>query len=271
MFIARRVIQGFRVLLAVLWEEVQDVFDVLNHAGFIGRREMGDPGLARVGFRPAQLFARYYLVRYRFDHVGAGHEHVAGAFSHENEIRQSRRVHRPACARTEDRAQLWNHAAGAHVAVKNIRVAPQRHHAFLNARTTAVVQAYEGSAVLHRQVHDAADFLGVRLGKRAPQHRKVLRKHIHQSAVDPAITRDDTVTEKLLLVQPEVGRPVLHEHPQLFKAIGIQEQVQAFARRQFALGMLGLNALLTSTLHRLLAQFIEPISVLFHEANLRRW
>ena len=35
--------------------------------------------------------------------------------------------------------------------------------------------------------------------------------------------------------------------------------------------MLGLNALLTSTLHRLLAQIIEPISVLFHEANLRRW
>ena len=142
MFIARLVIQGFRVLLAVLWEETQDVFDVLNHTGFVGRREMGDPGLARVGFGPAQLFTRYLLVCHRFDHVGAGHEHVTGAFGHENEIRQGRRVHRSARARAEDRAQLWNHAAGAHVAVKNIRVAPQRHHAFLDARATAVVQAY---------------------------------------------------------------------------------------------------------------------------------
>ena len=186
---------------------------------------MGDPGLARVGFGPAQLFARYFLVRDRFDHVGAGHEHVAGALGHENEIRQGWRIHRPARTRTEDGTQLWNHATRAHVAVKNVRIAPQRHHAFLDARATAVVKANEGSAVLHRQVHDAADFLGVRLGKRAPQHREVLRKDIHQSAVDPAIARDDAVTEKLLLVQSEVGRPVLHEHPQLFETIGIQEQV----------------------------------------------
>ena len=165
LFIARRVIQGFRVLLAVLWKKTQNAFDVLDHTSLIGRREMGNPGLARVGFGPAQLFACHLLVCDRFDHVGAGHEHVAGALGHENEIRQSWRIHRPARTRTEDGTQLWNHPTGAHVAVKNIRIAPERYHTLLDARPTAVVQANEGSAVLHCQVHDAADFLGVRLGK----------------------------------------------------------------------------------------------------------
>ena len=232
---------------------------------------MGDPGLARVGFGPAQLFACYFLVRHRFDHIGAGHEHVAGALGHENEIRQGRRIHRSARTRTEDGTQLWNHPTGAHVAVKNIRIATERHHAFLDARPTAIVQANERSAVLHRQVHDAANFLGVGFRQGSSQHREVLRKHIHQPAIDPAIACDNTVTEKLLFVQPEVGRTVLHEHPQFLETIGIQKQVQAFTRRQFAFGMLGLNALFTTSLQRLLAQFIEPISVLFHEANLRRW
>src|SRR5580704_1380805 len=47
-----------------------------------------------------------------------------------NEIRNGRRIYRPARTRSHDRRDLWHHAAVQSVAQKNIGVSRQRHHAF---------------------------------------------------------------------------------------------------------------------------------------------
>lgn len=50
------------------------------------------------------------LVRERFDHIGAGHEHVGRIPDHEDEVGYGRGVDRAAGARAHDHRYLWDDA-----------------------------------------------------------------------------------------------------------------------------------------------------------------
>ena len=103
------------------------------------------------------------------------------------------RIDRAARARPHDGGDLRHHAARQRVAQKDIGVAGERDHAFLNARAAGIVQADDGRAGLQREVHDLADLLRVGFRKRAAEDREILREDVDQAAVDAAVAGDEAV------------------------------------------------------------------------------
>ena len=57
---------------------------------------------------------------------------------------------------------------------------------------------------------------------------------------------DDAVAGDDLFVHLELGRPVGDEHVVFFEAVGIEQHVEPLARRQLALAVLGVDALLAA-------------------------
>ena len=110
-----------------------------------------------------QVLEGHLLVRDRFDYVRAGHEHVARAVHHQAEVGDRRRVDGSARARPHDRRDLRHDPGGQRIADKDVGVAAETGNPFLDTRPAAVVQANNRHAVPGGQVHDAADFLRVRL------------------------------------------------------------------------------------------------------------
>ena len=91
-------------------------------------------------------------------------------------------------------AEICGHdARGQRVAQEDVRVAAEREHAFLNPRAAGVVQADDGRAHLHGQVHHLDDLRGVGFRQRPAEHREVLREGIDRPAVDAAVAGDDAV------------------------------------------------------------------------------
>src|SRR5262249_54975140 len=73
------------------------------------------------------------------------------------------------------------------------------------------------------------------------EDREVLAEDEHQPAIDRAMTGDHAVAGDALLAHAEVVGAVLDEHVPLLEGVGIEQQVDALARRQFALGVLRLD------------------------------
>ena len=135
---------------------------------------------------PPSSSLRDLLVRHRLDHVGPGHEHVARVPDHDREVGDGRRIHGAARARAHDRGNLRHDARRQRVAQKDVGVAAEREHAFLNARAARIVQADDRRAELHRQIHDLHDLRGVGLRQRSAEDREVLREREHLAPVDQA-------------------------------------------------------------------------------------
>ena len=190
----------------------------------------------------AEFLSRYVLVRYRLHHFRAGDKHVGTVFHHEDEIGHGRAVNRAASAGPHDHADLWHNAAGHHVALEHIGVAPERGHALLNARTTRVIQANDRCTHLHGLVHHLADLLGMCFRQRAAKDGEILTEDKHQSTVDHAVAGDDTIARNFLLLHAEVNAAVLHEHVPLFEGTFVKQQLKSFSGRQFALLVLSLDA-----------------------------
>ena len=119
---------------------------------------MGDAAGGVVSHGAAQFLLGDFFVRDGLDDVRAGDEHVGRVAGHENKIGDRRGIDGAAGARAHDRADLRNHAAREGVAQKNLRVARQRFDAFLNARPAGIVQADQGRAGAHGQIHDLGYF-----------------------------------------------------------------------------------------------------------------
>ena len=81
-----------------------------------------------------------------------------------------------------------------------------------------------------------------RLGERAAEDGEILGEDIDDAAVDRAPAGDDAVAGDLGLLHAEIGAAVLDEHVELFEGVLIQQQLDAFARRQLAFRMLGIDA-----------------------------
>ena len=158
-FIAGRVRQHRWLLFAVAGHVADQLAQLLDGLHFVRRGEVRHAALAGMGAGTAEVLAAHLFVRHGLHHVGAGDEHVAGAFDHQHEIGEGRTVHRTAGTGPEDGTDLRHHAARTHVAVEDVGIAAEAHHPFLDARTTTVVEADDRCAVLHGEVHDAADLL----------------------------------------------------------------------------------------------------------------
>ena len=248
LFAGRRVFAGpDRWLLAVVGrQEVEEAPGVQQHLDIIFQRQVGNAGARTVGDGAAKLLGCDFLVRDGLHHVRTGDEHVGAVLHHEHEIGDGRRVDGAAGAGTHDQRDLRDHAGGEHVALEDLGIAAQRSHAFLDACAAGIVEADDRCTDLHRLVHDLADLFGMRFGQGAAKYREVLAEHEYQPAVDGAVTDDHAVTDDLLVGHAEVGAAMLDEHVPFFEAALVEQQVDALAGAQLALGMLGVDPLLAS-------------------------
>src|SRR5690606_22559316 len=82
--------------------------------------------------------------------------------------------------RTHNGRYLRYDPRSANVSIKNIGVSSQGFDAFLNSCSTTVVEANDRGAVLHRQIHDLANFLRMGLGKASPKNGEILGIDIDQ-------------------------------------------------------------------------------------------
>ena len=141
---------------------------------------------------------------------------------------------------------LGDDARGEHVALEDVGIAAQRRDPFLNPRAARVVHADHRCADLHGVIHDLADLLGVRLGERAAEDREILAEDEHHPAVDRAVAGDHAVARHGLLVHAEVVAAVPLEHVPFLERIGVEQELDALAGGELALGVLRVDALLAA-------------------------
>ena len=195
------------------------------------RRDVGHTAPRRVCRRAAEVFGIDVLVGHGLHHARPGDEHVAGAFDHDDEVGDRRRVDRAPGARTENQRDLRDDTGRQDVAQEDVGVAAERHDAFLDPRAARVVQTDDRRTDLHREIHDLADLLGVRLRQRTAEDREVLAEDEHRPAVDLAVAGDDAVAEE------RFGRrrvAVGDERIEFDERVGVEQQVEPFARGQLA-------------------------------------
>src|SRR5450631_2956158 len=221
-------------------------------------------------YRAPEILGGHFLVGNGLHDVGAGDEHVGTVLHHADEVGHRRRVHGAARARTHDHRNLRHHARGHHVALEHLGVTAQRCHAFLDPCAAGIVEADHRRTDSYRVIHDLADFFRVRLRQRAAKDGEVLAEDKDQPAVDRAVAGDDAVAGNLLVRHAEVVTAVLDEHVPFLEARRIEQEFEAFARRQLALGVLRINALLATTQPRGGALFFEFANDLVH-AWTPRW
>ena len=184
------------------------------------------------------------------DDVGAGDEHVGGLVDHQDEVGDGGGVDGAAGAGAEDGGDLRDDSAGEGVAEEDVGVAGERDDALLDARAAGVVEADDGRADAHGDVHDLDDLGGVGLGERAAEDGEVLREDEDHAAVDAAVAGDEAVAEDALVVgaHAEVGAAVGDEFVGLFEAAFVEQEQDAFAGGELAFAMLAFAAFRASAL-----------------------
>ena len=139
---------------------------------------MGDTAPRRVRQCAPQPFRVDVLVGNGPYDIGTGDEHVARPLDHDREVGNGRRIDGPAGARTHHNGELRHDPGGECVAKKDLGVAAERYDTFLNPGAARIVQADDGRANIHRQVHDLADLFGVGLGQKSWLKTKTSRPSI---------------------------------------------------------------------------------------------
>ena len=132
----------------------------------------------------AEELAIHVFVGHGLHDVRTGDEHVARAFDHDGEVGDGRRVDRTTGTRSEDHRDLRHDPGRQDVAQEDVGVAAQRHDAFLDPRAARIVEPDDRCADLHRQVHDLADLLGVRLRQRSTEDREILAEDEDRPTID---------------------------------------------------------------------------------------
>ena len=150
--------------------------------------------------RAAEFFVSHVLLSDGAYDVGAGDVHLAAALLHEDEVSDSRRVHGTAGARAHHNRNLRHYAGGEDVAREDFAVALKRDDALLDARATAVVDAYQRGAVLHREVHHLAYLFARDFRKRSAEDSEVLREDVHETSIDLTEADDDRVAVVFLFI-----------------------------------------------------------------------
>ncbi len=103
--------------------------------------EVGHAARLVVDARAAQALPVDLLVRDRLHHVRPGDEHVAGPLGHHREVRDRRRIDRPAGAWSQDQRDLGHDAARQGVAEEDIGIASKADDTFLDAGAARIREA----------------------------------------------------------------------------------------------------------------------------------
>ena len=189
-----------RVLHVVRRDEREQAPNFLQRVLLALDGEVSHTGPGAVDLRAAEFFVSHVLLSDGAYDVGAGDVHLAAALLHEDEVSDSRRVHGPAGARAHHNRNLRHYAGGEDVAREDFAVALKRDDALLDARATAVVDAYQRGAVLHREVHHLADLFASDFRKRSAEDSEVLREDVHETSIDLTEADDDRVAVVFLFV-----------------------------------------------------------------------
>ncbi len=184
-------------------------------------------------------------------------EHLRGLADHEHEVREGGRVGGAAGARAEHHRDLRDDAGGARVALEDAAVAGERGDALLDTGARAVVQGHQRGSGRDGHVHDLVDLRGVRLAEGAAEDPEVVRVDEDGPALDRAPAGDHTVGVRLLRLEAEALGAVPAQLLHLAEGTGVEQQLDAFARGQLALGVLGLGRPLARAAERLLAQDVQ--------------
>ena len=113
---------------------------------------------------------------------------------------------------------------------------------FLYARSAGVVDAHNRSTDFDGVIHHFGDFLGGDLGKRATEHREVLRVAEDGTSFNLAPSGYYGVAFESLLVEPKVGRTMRVEGVDLGEVAVVEELCQPFAGGEFAAFLLRFDA-----------------------------
>ena len=112
---------------------------------------------------------------------------------------------------------------------------------------TAGAAADERGPIAHGKVHDLDDLFGMGFGEGAPKDGEILAEHIHEAAIDFAVSCHHAVAQEALFVQPEFAGAVHHKLSYFLKGAGIEQDIQTFTRRQFAFLVLCVDTVLPSS------------------------
>ena len=239
-------------VLDVVGGQVAEDAPAQGQGVFLGLRdEVGGAADRGVHVRAAQLLDVHVLAGDGLDHLRAGEEHEGLLADHDDQVGQGGRIGRAARARAEHHADLRDHARILRIAAEDFGIAAQAAHAFLDARPARIDQADDGRAVAQREVHHAADLVALHLAERAAVDREVLRVDVDGAPVDLAVAGDDALAHVGLGGQSHfVVALVGNERLQLVERAGVEQHIEAFARREFALGVLRGDALVAAALAR---------------------
>ena len=215
--------------LVIEWQEIDQTAALGQGLYIVFKRAIRHRGFFGMGRGPAQFFRCHHLVCHGFDHVRAGHKHVRAVFDHKDKVGHRRAIDRPTRAWPHDQADLRHHTRGHDIALEHLGVARKGGHTLLDARPTGIVDPDHRRAVLHRHIHDLADFLRVGFRQRAAEDREVLGIHIDQPPVDRAPARHHTVAGRALFFHAKIDAAVGYKHVELFKRAIIKQQFNAFA------------------------------------------
>ena len=231
---------------------------------------MSHTALGGVHGSAAQLLLVHHLSRYALHYGRAGEEHIGGILDHQGEVREGGGIYRTAGAGTHNAADLRDHSAGKDVALEDFPVTGQGVDAFLDAGTARIIEADAGSPVAKGHVLHLADLLAHRLGQGPAGDGEILGKDVDQAASDGAAAGDYPVSVRMGFFHSKVGAAVLDKHVVLFKTTRVQQEFQALTGGFLALGVLGLDALFSSSQARFLAsfhQFLDVICLNTHYLN----
>jgi hypothetical protein len=104
-------------------------------------------------------------------------------------------------------------------------------------------------------------------GKRAAEDGEILREDIDHAAIDRAPACHHAIACGALCLHAEIGAAVGDEHVEFFEGAFIQQQVDAFARGQLALGVLRVDAALASAHAGRVATCFKLLQNIFHRRN----
>src|SRR5581483_1662095 len=153
---------------------------------------------------------------------------------HQNEIRNCRRINGATGTRSHDGRNLRNHATVQRISKKDIGVSRQRYNAFLNASPAGVVESDHRRTHLGRKIHNLDDFGCIGFRERSTKNSEVLCEDENQAALDSSVTSNETVAVVFLLSHSEIVSAMSDQLVCLFEGALVQQEVDAFTRRQFA-------------------------------------
>src|ERR1700751_1281938 len=102
------------------------------------------------------------------------------------------------------------------------------------------------------------------LRQRAAEHGEILGEHKGLAAVDGAPARNHAVAGHLGLFHAELGRAVFDEHVELLETTLVEQKLDPLACRQFAAGVLRLNALLAAAKSSARAPLFKGVQDVLH-------